>query len=322
MSAADTRPTVIVPSLAAARVGALLRSLAGQSVPLRAVVIDNGSPGAEVTRACGPFAFAEAIRSEENLGFSRAVNRGAREARGDAIVVLNDDAVYDPEFVERIVAGLDPDAGVMMAAGVLRDDADEGRIDTAGIVIDATLLAFDHLNGEPLEALADAPEPLGPSGGAASYARAAWERVGGFDESIFAYFEDVDLALRMREQGWSCRLVADAQGTHHHSATLGSGSPEKNYLMGFARGYLLRKWRVMRPRRAAAILARDMMIAGGQGVIDRNLAGIRGRIAGWRAGLDSRRDYPQAVVDEAFRLSLAESLHRRVARRARLRSGG
>ena len=47
-------------------------------------------------------------------------------------------------------------------------------------------------------------------------------------------------------------------GTHEHSATLGSGSARKNYLMGFGRGYLLRKWGVLTPRRLPAILAREL----------------------------------------------------------------
>ena len=68
---------------------------------------------------------------------------------------------------------------------------------------------------EPLDVLDEGvPDPLGPSGGAAAYDREAFLRLGGFDERIFAYFEDVDLALRLRKAGWSCRLAPAARGTH------------------------------------------------------------------------------------------------------------
>ena len=93
----------------------------------------------------------------------------------------------------------------------------------------------------------DVPNPLGPSGAAAAYLNDAFWEAGGFDERIFAYWEDVDLALSLRTLGYKCALARRAIGTHAHSATLGSGSPRKNYLMGFGRGYVLRKWGVWSP---------------------------------------------------------------------------
>ena len=61
------------------------------------------------------------LRLEENAGYSRAVNRAARRAQGEALVLLNDDSVVEPGYVERIAGALDPAAGVVMAAGVMRD---------------------------------------------------------------------------------------------------------------------------------------------------------------------------------------------------------
>lgn len=313
--------TVILPSLDADRTRTALRSLAAQTAAHETIVVDNGSPGGMVSAVCAEFEFARPVRSETNLGFSRAVNLGAAEARGDALVLVNDDATYDPDFLQAIVAGLDREAGVAMAAGVLRSGADERLIDTAGIEADRTLLAFDYLNGEPLAASESAADPLGPSGGAAVYDRDAFARLGGMDERIFAYLEDLDLALRMRSEGLRCRLVPGARGTHHHSQTLGSGSPEKNYLMGFARGYLLRKWGVWSPRRAPAILARESTICLGQVVLDRNLGGLRGRLAGARAGAGARA-YPKEVIDLSPGGGKAGSLRRRARRRLRLRGAG
>ena len=88
-------------------------------------------------------------------------------------------------------------------------------------------------------------DPLGPSGAAAAFDRAAFLECGGFDERLFAYWEDVDLVLRLRLAGARCVLVPDARAVHSHSATLGSGSARKNYLTGFGRGYVLRKWGVL-----------------------------------------------------------------------------
>ena len=153
------------------------------------------------------------------------MNIGARRASTGTLVLLNDDCVCDPDFVERLIAPLDPGAGVVMAAGVLRDSRHPELIDSAGMELDRTLLVYDYLNGEPLErARRAAADPIGPSPKAAAFDRDAFLAVGGFDERLFAYWEDVDLALKLLEAGGRCRLAPDALGAHEHSATLGSGS--------------------------------------------------------------------------------------------------
>lgn len=295
------------------RVDRLLASLADQTAELEAVVVDNASEGGEVTSLCDRYAFARALTLDENRGFSAAVNAGAASAEGGALVVVNDDCVLDPAFVERLVAALDPAAGVTMAAGVLRSAADPALIDTAGLVVDRTLLAYDHLSGEPLGSLEGAADPFGPSGAAAAYDRGEFARHGGFDEGLFAYWEDTDLALRMVRDGGRCRLAAGALGTHEHSATLGTGTVAKNRLTGFGRGYVLRKWGVLRPRRAAPVLARELGIIAGQALLDRDLSGVAARIAGWRAAEPSEA-YPEGLVALAGE-SLPAALGRRWRRR-------
>ncbi len=117
-------------------------------------------------------------------------------------------------------------------------------IDSAGVVVDSTLLAFDYLHGLPWSVAETAAPPLGPTGGAALFTLSSFTAVGGFDERIFAYLEDVDFALRLRAAGCACRLASDARAVHRHSATLGSGSAAKNRLMGWSRGYMLRRYGV------------------------------------------------------------------------------
>jgi GT2 family glycosyltransferase len=221
--------------------------------------------------------------------------------------------------VERILAVLDPRAGVVMAAGVMRDAGAPGVIETAGIEIDRTLLAYDYLNGEPLEVLAGpVADPVGPSGAAAAFSRDAFIEAGGFDEALFAYLEDVDLVLRVRRAGGRCRLAKDARGIHQHSATLGPGSARKDYLAGYGRGYLLRKWGVLVPRRMPAVAVRELGQALVQSAIDRNLGPIRGRLNGLRAGRPSEAYPPPEVIGDSP--SLMDAARRRWRRRSRLRA--
>ena len=316
-SGAARNATVIVPTLGGERLGRLLASLEGSGA--QTIVIDNASP-AGIEAICEPYAGVDVVRLERNAGFVGAINLGALRADGDAIVLLNDDCVCDPGFVERIVAPLDPGAGVVMTAGVMRDWRHRGLIDSAGMELDRTLLVFDYLNGEPLSCLdGGVADPIGPSGAAAAFDRATFVSAGGFDSRLFAYGEDVDLVLRLRRLGFSCRLARDARGYHEHSASFGSGSARKNYLTGFARGYLLRKWGVVNARRLGPVMIRELVLCAGQAVIDGNTTGIRGRVRGYREAVETER-YPSTVELSPSAGGAISTLRRRARRRARLRS--
>jgi N-acetylglucosaminyl-diphospho-decaprenol L-rhamnosyltransferase len=312
------KASVLIPTLNGAdRLRRLLASLDGDS---QVIVIDNGSTDHTSGVLAGEFPDVEVISLPRNEGFSRAVNRGAREAEGDALVLVNDDCICYPGFVGNLVGALDTRGGSAMAAGVLLEARHPDTIDSAGMEFDDTLLVFDYLNGHPIAAVDAAPPPIGPSGAAAAFLRDAFLEVGGFDEALFAYWEDVDLVLRLREAGASCALAPGALALHDHSATLGSGSNGKNYLSGFGRGYMLRKWGVLSRSRALRAVVRDASICLAQLLVDRNAAGVRGRLDGWRAGRTSaRRALSPRMLDSLPRMSLLEESRRRAARRARLR---
>jgi GT2 family glycosyltransferase len=315
--------TVVIPTVAAGeRLRRALTSLAYQTAAHQVIVVDNGGRDATRTMLAREFPSAVRLAPGANVGFARAVNLAAARADGSALVLVNDDCVCEPTFVERIVAPLDPPSGTAMVAGVLCDADDPGVIDTAGIELDSTLLAFDYLHGEPLAVLAHpVADPIGPSGAAAAFDRAVFRSLGGFDEALFAYWEDVDFALRARSEGIRCVLAAGARGIHQHSGTLGFGSSRKNYLTGFGRGYLLCKWSVLTPRRIPGVLLRDGVICAGQALIDRNVAGVRGRVCGFTAARQrARRPYPNDIAAAYAQPNALRTLVRRGRRRARLRS--
>jgi N-acetylglucosaminyl-diphospho-decaprenol L-rhamnosyltransferase len=300
----------------------LLVSLAAQSTPCQIVVVDNGSSASKGSRdLSADLPGVEVERLDRNVGYGRAVNLGARRATGEVLVLVNDDCVCEPTFVERMAAGVDPGRGVVMAAGVLVEPDDPERIDSAGMELDRTLLPFDYLNGMPVAVLDQGvPHPIGPSAAAAAFWRSEFLAVGGFDERLFAYWEDVDLVLRLRRRGGRCVLASDARATHEHSATLGTGSVRKNYLMGFGRGYVVRKWNAARPARLARLVAHDLVVCVGQAAFDRNVAGVRGRLDGFRAARDVERfPYPGDLLAPAVAPSTLVSLSRRARRRLRLR---
>jgi N-acetylglucosaminyl-diphospho-decaprenol L-rhamnosyltransferase len=307
------RPAVYIPNYnGSERIGRALRSLREQSRPIDAVVVDNGSADNSLALLREEFPEVTVLALERNVGFGPALNHAVREHRADPLILLNNDVECAPRFVEAL---LDAAAeGVHSVAGVLLQERSPQLIDSAGVVADRTLMGFDYLHGEPLSAVANAADPLGPTGGAALYDLAAFEAVGGFDERIFLYYEDLDLALRMAAAGARCRLAAGATALHAYSASLGAGSGQKFAHTGWSRGYMLRRYGVMsQPRDAARVLATEAAICAGQLLMDRTSAGLRGRLRGWREGgeLDVRELERAPLLDLSAREALALRRRRR-----------
>ncbi|HEV2858540.1 MAG TPA: glycosyltransferase family 2 protein [Solirubrobacterales bacterium] len=307
------RPTVYIPNFnGAARLGGVLRALGEQTTDCDVVLVDNGSDDDSVERARRALPRVQVVELSENLGFGRAINRGVAAVPGDPVILLNNDAVPEPRFVEALLEGLG--AGVDSVAGVLLQERAPELIDSAGVVADATLMGFDYLHGEPVEAAETTAPPLGPTGGAALYRRDAFEAVGGFDERIFLYFEDLDLALRLAAGGGCCRLAPAARALHAYSASLGAASAGKYAWTGWSRGYMLRRYGVMRsPRLALRALACEGALCAGQLLRDRTAAGLKGRLRGWRdaARLEPRDVSAAPVLDLGLREALALRRRRR-----------
>jgi len=299
----------------------LLPSLHEQTLPHEVVVVDNGSTDgtAEFLRERWPL--VHVISFPENRGFGKAVNAGVAGASSPTVILLNNDIVCTPTFLERLVEVLDPDHGVPMAAPVLVRRGDEGRIDTAGIVIDRTLHGFNHLYGEPVELLTgDLFDPLAPCGGAAAFDRAAFLDVGGFDPAIFFYVEDVDLAIRCVARGWKCRLAPNAIAVHAHSQVLGDGSRAKNRRTAWGRGYIVGKYRLhRRPLLFLWATGGELVIATGKAILDRDLP-TGGFFSGLRAGLQTPAEPIPPLPAGPASLSPLDGFRRRLIRRFKFKA--
>jgi GT2 family glycosyltransferase len=307
------RPAVYIPNFnGAAHLPRALESLRGQSRPVDVVVVDNGSRDGSPQLLRERFPEVALLELGRNIGFGPALNRAVAEHPADPVILLNNDAEAEPRFVEALLDGLDERA--QSVAGVLTQERDPALIDSAGVVADATLMGFDYLHGEPLAAALGGGAPLGPTGGAALYRHAAFEAVGGFDERIFLYYEDLDLALRLAAAGGRCRLAGEARALHAYSASLGARSGDKFARTGWSRGYMLRRYGVMsQPRLALRALATEGALCAGQLLLDRSGKGIGGRMRGWRAGGGLPRRLPGAapLLDLSAREALALRRRRR-----------
>lgn len=300
---------VIVTWRSGHRVLSCLERLEAQGRPHAVWLVDNASGDGTVAAVRERFPDVRVLETGSNLGFGGAVNAGVAAGGAEAIVLVNDDVELEDGALAALVAPLADDPGVGMVAG-LTTMPGSGLVDGFGVEVDVTLAPYNRLRGEsvgPAEGVL-----LGPSGALAAYRRDAFEAVGGFDRRIFAYGEDVDLALRIRLAGWRAVAVAESRGVHVGGASFGVDSPLQRRLAGFARGFLLRRYGVLRTRHAPRALALEALIVAVGILRGRTLAHVRGRIAGWRAATD-RLPLPADAVDR--RISVGEALHRLRSRR-------
>ncbi|HEX2120590.1 MAG TPA: glycosyltransferase, partial [Thermoanaerobaculia bacterium] len=156
-----------------------------------------------------------AIRSETNLGFTGGANAALRHSSTPYVALVNNDVVLDREWLATVRDALDRDAQLAAVQTIIRRP--DGLIDGAGIdVSDGTYRQIGHgaRLGEPLAVA------WGVSATATLYRRAAvGDRL--FDERFFAYYEDVELCARLREQGWRTAVLPVVKATHRGSQSAG-----------------------------------------------------------------------------------------------------
>jgi GT2 family glycosyltransferase len=286
-----------------------LRHLRGQSVEHRVIVVDNGSTDDTRARLAAEWPEVHVESFDRNRGFAEACNRGVAAGSGEIVVLLNNDVDVRPDFLERLVAPLESNPAIGSVAALMLQPG-ERFIDSAGLVADAVLACFPRLQGQEVGlARSERPVLLGPAGTAAAYRRSAWEQVGGLDEAIFAYMEDFELAVRLRAAGWKTILASDAVGVHLGSATHGHRSAWQRRHGGFGRGYMLRRYGLLRGHSAPRALATESVVVLADLLVSRDLAALRGRVSGWRAGGSATRraQPPHEAMDRSigFRDSLA-----------------
>ena len=187
------------------------------------VVADNGSVDGSVEAIRIAFPDVELVENGANLGFSGGNNaaiRRALELGADWVVLLNNDAELEPGALEAFAAA--PEAGVL-AGKLLYPD---GRVQWAGqrVGLKSGYSGRPRGDGQPDGPEFEVPGPVARAVGALmAVSRPAIDAAGLLDEDLFAYVEDVDWSLRVREAGFACRFVPQARAHHALSASTGGG---------------------------------------------------------------------------------------------------
>ncbi|WP_412545511.1 glycosyltransferase family 2 protein [Maricaulis sp. MIT060901] len=219
-----------------------LDALAQQTLkPIQVLLLENGSPEGERLIADDVPDWVSFVASDKNLGFAAGNNKLAREVKSDWVVLLNPDAFAHPDWLERIddAVGLYPETSFFGCAQFAADQ--DGILDGTGDVYHAFGLAYRSGYGKPFKRPLETGQVFGACGAAMAVRTSTWRKLGGLDEGLFCYNEDVDLAYRARLRGWGTIQLADARVDH-----LGYGSSGRRSEFATYYGVRNRLWVFLR----------------------------------------------------------------------------
>lgn len=218
------KATVVIPNLNGIDyLKDCLDSLRMQSTgEFQTIFIDNGSKDGSADFVAEHYPEVEIRRFSENRGFCVAVNEGIRMSRTPYVILLNNDTVCEPCFVESLIEAMDQDPGCFSCASRMVRKQRPELMDNGGDYYCALGWAFALGKNKPAENYGKKRRVFSACAGAAIYRRSVFDEIGLFDEIHFAYLEDVDVAYRARIAGYHNNYAPAAIVRHVGSATSGS----------------------------------------------------------------------------------------------------
>ena|SRR6266850_1737725 len=221
-----THISIIIPALhrpdLTAKCIESIRRQRGVQGKVEVFVVENAArPGAVYEAVAG--SEVHSLLLSENLGTTGSINRALPLTRSKYVLLLNNDVELHPGFLETLTQTLDSQPELAFATGKLLDAQRDGYLDGAG---DAMLLgggAYRIGHGDADRGEFDALRPvLSGCGAATLFKRDVMEELGGLDEQLFAYLDDLDLSLRAHLRGYKGVYAPNAAALHVGSATLGN----------------------------------------------------------------------------------------------------
>ncbi len=214
------------------------------------IVVDNASRDNSRELLARNYPEVRVLTLDTNRGFAGGVNAGIRAARGEIIVLLNNDTEAEPNWLEELVHALEANKPAAMAASKLRLFNAREKLHSAGDYFRVDGIPGNRGVWEVDRGQYDdsnAPPVFGPCAGAAAYRRELFDAVGLFDESLGSYCEDVDLNWRARLAGFESVYAPRAIVYHMVSATGGGARASyfvgRNFILVLVKNYPAALWK-------------------------------------------------------------------------------
>ncbi len=224
------RASIVLPNLnGAGWLEPCIQSLYAQTVrDFELIIIDNGSTDESLAaaRAWAQRDNCRLVENGRNTGFSAAVNTGIRMAGAPYVLLFNNDAFAAPDMLEKLLTAIEREPHAFAVQSLMLRHAEPEKADDAGDFV--TLFGWAYKRGDGLDAAQYQRRKPGRvfscCGGAALYRKAVLDEIGLFDETFFAYFEDVDIGWRANSLGYKNLLEPAARCTHICGATTGGAT--------------------------------------------------------------------------------------------------
>jgi GT2 family glycosyltransferase len=228
--------------LLSASVGAALNS---RDVQVEVVLVDNGSLSISDV---GPDPRLRILSPGTNTGFAGGCNLAASHATFDHLVFVNSDLVVRDDAIALLTSRLEEE-DVGLATGAVLLPGEPLMVNSIGNPIHYLMFSWAGDFGEPFAIHNTEEQVAGICGGFFACYRDLWNQLQGFDETYFAYAEDVDLSLRVWQTDKSIVFEPRAIGVHHYEFTKNNTKwflLERNRLINFLTLYDRRsRWLLM-----------------------------------------------------------------------------
>jgi GT2 family glycosyltransferase len=194
------------------------------------IVVDNNSPDNSGEKFAKKYETCKFILNKKNVGVSEGLNIGIRNANGKYIVLLNNDLIVAPKWLDYLFDAYEEKGNGLYQPKFLKMN-DRNIIDSAGNLINIFGFGFSREKGRKDLLQYNTIEEIGFAAGTCLFcSKEIFDKVGLFDEKLFAYNEDLDLGWRARLLNYKSYYVPKSIVYHYGSAQW-EWSGEKFYLL-------------------------------------------------------------------------------------------
>ena len=197
------------------------------------IIVDNGSTVGDIDPV-KDYPNIKLIKTGKNLGFAGGTNVGIRHSKGHYILLLNNDTIVPPHFLEPIVELMESDIHIgIVSPKILYYDSPK-TIQYAGTPDINKITGRGHTIGymEEDDGSYDEVRATALTHGACMMVRRqVFQEIGLLSELYFMYYEELDFCERAKKQGWECYYAGKSYIHHRESMSMGKNNPLKTYYM-------------------------------------------------------------------------------------------
>ena len=276
----------------------------------RVVVVDNHSTDGSWICLEQEFPDVERVLFEDNFGFAGGYNRAIEMIEAEYVVLLNSDVEVAPGWLEPLVAVLDRDERVAAVQPKILAYRDKKKFEYAGAAggyID--YLGFPFCRGRVMDTTEqddgqydDEVDVFWATGASLCIRRDVYRGAGGVDEAFFAHMEEIDLCWRLKNGGYTLKVVPSSVVYHLGGGSLPMNHPKKLFL-NYRNNLLMLHKNLCAKQRKKIFFARVLLdtMAGGLFLLKGQWSNTRSVIRAYKAFREMRKAYP--VPESSISLS-------------------